>query len=71
MAFAGKVNDDRMRRGRGVFRIQGGELLMAPLIEHATRTSYLATCGSNLNQIAMARMAFENEHAESLQSGEW
>jgi hypothetical protein len=32
VSLAGAVGDESSRRGRGVFRIQGGELLMAPLM---------------------------------------
>ena len=46
-------------------------LLMAPLMTQATRSSYTASCGSNLNQIAMARVAFKNDSNRSLGAGEW
>jgi prepilin-type N-terminal cleavage/methylation domain-containing protein len=46
-------------------------LLMAPLFDQATRTSYIAVCSSNLNQISMARMSFENDVKRPLAAGEW
>jgi len=51
LSMAGAVGDDRLRRGRGVFRIEGGELLMAPLMVPIIELSNLqAPSGESLER---------------------
>lgn len=51
LTVAGSINDERTRRGRGVFRIQGGELLMAPLMVPIIELSNLrAPSGESLER---------------------
>ncbi len=51
LSVAGAVGNDPMRRGRGVFRINGGELLMAPLMVPIIELSNLqAPSGESLRR---------------------